>query len=63
MLLSKEYLINTYRQEVLEFRTASNENEQWNARKAMAKLENIAMQQYGYEFADKLHNLVDVIKK
>ena len=32
MLLSKEYLINTYRQEVLEFRTAANENEQWNAR-------------------------------
>ena len=37
------------------FRTARNEDEQWEARKSMARLEHIAAQEYGFEYADELH--------
>jgi len=40
---------------VLEFRTARNEDEQWEARKTMARLEQIAAQEYGFTYADELH--------
>ena len=40
---------------VLDFQTARNEDEQWEARKTMARLEQIAAQEYGFEYADELH--------
>ena len=58
MKLSKDYLINNYKQEILEFKCACNEDEQWQARQAMAKIENIAMTMYGFDFADELHQLL-----
>ena len=40
---------------MLDFQTARNEDEQWEARKTMARLEQIAAQEYGFEYADELH--------
>lgn len=54
--MSKEYIEEQYKLAILDFKTAKNEDEQWNARKTMARLEQIAMQEYGFEYADFLHN-------
>ena len=47
--MDKEYLLEQYKLAVLDFQTAHNENEQWDARKNMARLERIAFEQYGNE--------------
>lgn len=52
--MEKEYIEKEYRLAALDYRTARNEDEQWNARKAMARLERIAAQAYGFEYADSL---------
>lgn len=57
-LVTKEYLERTYKQAVLEYRCAHNEDEQWQARKEMARLEQIAAQEFSFEYADQLHELV-----
>ena len=57
MLIEKSYIEREYRLAFLEFKTAKNEDEQWNARKSMAKLEQIAMQEFGFEYADQLQEL------
>lgn len=51
----KEYIENQYHQAVLEFKTAKSEDEQWQARNTMARLEQIAMQEFGFQYADELH--------
>ena len=53
--MDKKYIENQYHLAVLEFQTARNEEEQWKARKTMARLEQIAMQEYGFAYADDLH--------
>lgn len=53
--MNKKYIEDQYRLAVLDFKTARNENEQWEARKTMARLEQIAMQEYGFAYADQLH--------
>lgn len=50
-----QYRENEYHLAMLEFRTARNEDEQWEARKTMARLEQIAAQEYGFAYADELH--------
>lgn len=55
--MSKEYIEEQYKLAVSDFKTAKNEDEQWSARKAMAKLEQIAVQMFGFEYADSLHVL------
>ena len=40
---------------MLEYKTAKNEDEQWEARKTMARLEQIASQEFGFDYADELH--------
>ena len=52
---NREYLQEQYRLAVLDFKCAANEDEQWQARKTMARLEQIAAQLYGFEYADNLH--------
>lgn len=61
--MDKEYLEKQYDQAVQEFATASTEDEQWNARQDMARLERTAMATFGNEYADQLHKKVDVLKK
>ena len=53
--MDKKYIEEQYHLAMLDFRTAKNEDEQWEARKTMARLEQIAMQEYGFEYADLLH--------
>ena len=53
--MDKKYIENQYHLEVLEFQTARNEEEKWKERKTMARLEQIAMQEYGFAYADDLH--------
>lgn len=54
--MSKEYLENEYKIAVLDFKLARSEDEQWQARKTMAKIECLAMEIYGFKYADELHN-------
>ena len=53
--MDKKYIENQDHLAVLDFQTARNEEEQWEARKTMARLEQIAMQEYGFAYADDLH--------
>ena len=52
--MHKDYIENEYRLAVSDFKLAKNEDEQWDARKRMAKLEQIASSAYGFEYADSL---------
>lgn len=55
--LSKEYLEQEYKQSILEFKSAINEDARWQARKEMASLERCAAEMWGYSYADELHEL------
>ena len=52
--MDKEYIENYYHLAVLDYQAAHNEGEQWEARKTMARLEQIAAQKYGFTYVDKL---------
>lgn len=51
----KDYLNEQYRLAVLDYQTAHNEDEQWQARKQMAQTERTAAELYGFAYADSLH--------
>ena len=53
----REYIVQQYRQAWLEYRTAHTEDDQWDARKSMARLERMAAEMYGFDFADSLQRL------
>lgn len=53
--MDKKYIEEQYHLAVLDFKVAKNEEERHTARKAMMKLEQIAMQEYGFAYADELH--------
>lgn len=53
--MDKSYIEQQYRLAVLDYQTARNDADQWEARKTMARLENIAAQLYGFSYADDLH--------
>ena len=55
VIRDKKYIENQYHLAVLDFQTARSEEAQWEARKTMARLEQIAAQEYGFEYADDLH--------
>ena len=55
VIMDKKYIENQYHLAVLDFQTARSEEAQWEARKTMARLEQIAAQEYGFEYADDLH--------
>lgn len=50
----REYIQSQYRVAYSDYKTARSENEQWEARKQMAKLEVLAQELYGSSFADSL---------
>ena len=54
-LIDKSYIEHEYKLAVMDFKLAKNEDEQWDARRTMAKLEQIAMQEFGFDYADQLH--------
>lgn len=53
--MDKDYLEKQYEQAVREFKTAKTEDEQWDARQTMARLERTAMATFGNQYADELH--------
>lgn len=57
--MTKNYLIEQYAIALSDFRIADSDEDAWSARKSMAKLETLAMQEYGFEFADSLVYLSD----
>lgn len=59
-LIDKSYIEHEYKLAVMDFKLAKNEDEQWDARRTMAKLEQIAMQEFGFDYADQLHMYVQV---
>lgn len=54
MKLDKDYLEREYKTAILDFKTAKTEDEQWSARRNMARLEALASEMYGFDYADSL---------
>lgn len=52
--MNKKYIESNYKQAFLELKTAHTEDEQWQARKTMAKLEALAAQLFGFDYSDSL---------
>lgn len=53
--MAKDYIEEQYQQAIREFQTATTEDDQWTARKEMARLEKTAMAVFGNQYADDLH--------
>lgn len=58
--VSKKYIERQYDMAILDFKFAKTEEEQWNARKSMARLENLAGTCYGSEYMDELHKKINL---
>ena len=50
--MDKEYIEREYEQAIKEYNTALTEDDMDNARRTMKRLEAIAMQDYGFDYAD-----------
>ena len=48
--MSREYILNRYKLAMQDFQLARNEDEQWTARKEMARLERLASELYGFDY-------------
>lgn len=55
--MDKTYLMEQYRLAILDFRTAHNEEDQWSARKAMAKIETTAFSLFGNELDSEFEKM------
>ena len=51
---NKDYIERDYKQAVSDFKVSHNENERWECRKRMAKLELLACEFYGYQYLDEV---------
>lgn len=60
--MDKEYLLEQYRLAILDFRTAHTEEDQWNARKQMARIERIAFESYGKDLDEEFEKMKSEIK-
>lgn len=58
----RSYLMEQYKIAINDFKLAINEDEQWKARKELAKLEQTAVEMYGNAFCDELEKLKNEIK-
>lgn len=52
--MEKEYIKKQYHQAMLEFKTAHDEDAQWQYRKVMASLEKTALELFGEQFLNKI---------
>lgn len=52
--MDKKYLRKQYHLALLEFKTAVNEDAQWQARETMASLERTALELFGEDFVNEL---------
>lgn len=60
--MDKEYLTEQYRLAILDFQTAHDEDEQWSARKNMARLERTAIELYGNELEKDFEQMKATIR-
>ena len=58
----KRYIEEQYRSTWLDFETAKSGDEQWDARRRLHKLVNLAAQMYGFDYADSLRRLRSEVK-
>lgn len=56
-MVEKNYIETQYRLAWLDFVIAKSDFAKWEARKAMARLEEIASRAFGFDYADSLANL------
>lgn len=56
--MDKDYFLLEYKNSYLDFKTAANEDEAWSARRRMARLEQLAAEIHGFEFADFMHDFI-----
>ena len=54
---SREYLTEQYKLAWSDFQIARSEDEQWDARKRLAKIEQTAIELYGNRFAEELRRI------
>ncbi len=54
--MEQSYIEQQYHLAVLDFKTAKTQDEKWEARMTLSRLEELAAIKYGFEYADKLHN-------
>ena len=54
---NKDYIERDYKQAISDFKVSHNENERWDSRKRMAKLELLACEFYGYQYLDYLEEM------
>lgn len=52
--MDKEYIESQYKLAYLDFTLASSDDQQWDARQRMAKLEALASELFGFDYADSL---------
>lgn len=60
--LSKKYIERQYKNAIMDFLTAQNEDEKWCARKIMASLEKDAIEMHGSEYLNSLRDKLQVQK-
>lgn len=51
---NKDYIERDYKQAISDFKCSHNEDERWECRKRMAKLELLACEFYGYQYLDEV---------
>ena len=61
-LLSKRYIERQYKNALMDYITAQNEDEKWCARKIMASLEKDAIEMHGSDFVNSLRDKLQVPK-
>lgn len=54
---NKDYIERDYKQAISDFKVSHNENERWECRKRMAKLELLACEFYDYQYLDYLEEM------
>ena len=56
-MANKDYIERDYKQAISDFKVSHNENERWECRKRMAKLELLACVFYGFQYLDYLEEM------
>ena len=57
MMNNKDYIEREYRQAISDFKCSHNEDDRWDCRKRMAKLELLACECHGYQYLDCLEEM------
>lgn len=55
LYVTKDYISDQYHLAVLDYKLAKNEEEQWSARRVLARLEKLASELFGFAFCDAMH--------